>query len=209
MSTEVSAQPLGEAETQVFLETMRQALAPIRTLQAEFVQERRVSMFVDTLVTTGVCLFEPPRRLRWELTAPYVSVLVHSAEGVSKFDEEEGHLRKMNLGGEEILTQVLGQVVDWMRGDFARAREAYVMEVRPAGTSRLLTLRPRSEKLRQMLLAIELTVNPENYHVTQVTIRETSEDSVQIRFVREKINEAIPENAFDLKKPLWPLPKIF
>ncbi len=188
---------------------MRQALAPIRTLQTEFVQERRVSMFVDTLVTTGVCLFEPPKRLRWELTAPYVSILVHGPDGVSKFDEEEGHLRKMNLGGEEILTQVLGQVMDWMRGDFARAREAYEIEVRPTGASRLLTLRPRSEKLRQMLQAIELTVNPANYHVTQVVIRETAEDSVRIRFVREKINEPIADNAFDLKKPIWPLPKIF
>ncbi len=188
---------------------MHQALAPIQTLQARFIQERRVSIFVDTLVTTGVCLFEPPKRLRWELTAPYVSVLIHSPDGVSKFDEEEGQLRKMQLGGEEILTQVLGQIVEWMRGDFGRAREAYLIEVRHTGESNLLTLRPRSEKLREVLQTIELTVNPANYHVTQVMIRETAEDSVQIRFIQEKINEPLPEKAFDLKKPLWPLPNMF
>jgi len=201
--------PLDEAETQAFLETMRQSLASVQTLQARFVQERRVSMFVDTLVTTGVCLFEPPQRLRWEMTEPYVSVLIHTPRGVSKFDKEEGQLRKMRLGGEEILTQVLEQIGDWMRGDFTRAREAYTLEVRRAPAKALLILRPRSEKMSQMLQAIELTINTADCHVTQVVIRETAEDSVQIRFVREKINAPVPDRAFDLKTPLWPLPDLF
>jgi hypothetical protein len=93
--------PLDEAETQAFLETMRQSLASVQTLQARFVQERRVSMFVDTLVTTGVCLFEPPQRLRWEMTEPYVSVLIHTRAGSRSSTKKKGNCARCAWGAKK------------------------------------------------------------------------------------------------------------
>ncbi|MFH0944950.1 MAG: outer membrane lipoprotein carrier protein LolA [Planctomycetota bacterium] len=185
------------AEQELFLKEMGAALKKVQSLRADFVQERHVSLFLDPLESRGICSFERPDRLRWEVVKPYASLLILNGRGVAKFDRVEGELRKMKLGGEDLLREVLGQITDWIQGDFSRADEMYALTLEKGADFRL-RMQPRSEKLSKMIRAVELFVDPETHRVTKVVIREPGEDYLEIRFEQEQLNIKFDPSTFSL-----------
>ena len=141
---------LSKAEGDDFLERMRETAGGIRSLRCDFVQEQHIAAFLDTLRAKGVCYFENPEKLRWELTEPFVSILIYNGKEVAKFEMNEGKLRKKRLGGEEMLRQVLGQIMAWMRGDFVATEKTYGVAVQKGEKEYAIVLVPKSEKLRKM-----------------------------------------------------------
>lgn len=187
------------ADQELFLKEMAAALKKVQSLRTEFVQERHVSLFLDPLESRGVCSFERPDRLRWEVVKPYASLLILNGRGVAKFDRVEGELRKMKLGGEDLLREVLGQITDWIRGDFTRADEMYILTLEKGADFRL-RMQPRSEKMSQMIRAVELFIDPETHRVTKVVIREPGEDYLEIRFEKEQLNIKFDPATFSLEQ---------
>ncbi len=190
-----------EEERDRFLEAMGTALKSIRSLRAEFVQERHVSLFLEPLSAKGICSFERPDRLRWELLEPYVSILILDARNVAKFDVVEGKLRRLELGAADLLREVLGQIAGWIRGDFSQADDVYELRLEKGSDYRLI-MQPRSAEMRKMIRAVELSINPATHRVTQVVIREPGEDYLESRFVEEELNVTFQERVFDLKNPI-------
>jgi len=194
---------LASEERQAFLDRMKETLATITTLEADFVQERHISLFKEPLVARGVCYYQTPGTLRWELTEPYVSILVLKDGKVAKFDRVDGRLRKMNPGTEDLLREVLGQIVEWIKGDFSHAEEMYRLEFQKASDYRIV-MKPRSPELRKLIAAIELTIDSKTYRATRVVIREPGEDFLEIRFEAEKLGEKLEPALFDLESPALP-----
>ena len=189
-------------QSENFLKAVAETLKSVRSLRAVFVQERHLALFVEPLVARGECSFERPDRLRWELTEPYVSLLILEGRGVAKFDRMEGRPRKLELGGADLLREVLGQITDWMQGDFSKSHETYELKLEQGADYRL-TLKPRSKELLKLIRAVELSIHPETHRVTQVVIREPGQDFLSIRFEQERLNLEFEPLTFDLKRPYW------
>ena len=193
---------LNEAEQKEFLAGLQVSLESIKKLAGNFTQERHLSLFMDPLIAKGVCFFEYPGKLRWEIYEPYQSILIYNGKGVSKFDaDEKGGLRKLNLGNSDILMEILAQITAWMKGDFSRSGDVYALSIMKGDRDNMLVLTPKSEKLLKNIKAIELSARKDNNHISSVTIRESREDFIRISFYDEKINPEIPETVFDLDKP--------
>ncbi|MBN1865701.1 outer membrane lipoprotein carrier protein LolA [Candidatus Sumerlaeota bacterium] len=190
-----------DAERDRFLSSMPETLREIRSLRAEFVQTRHLTAFLDTLEARGVLCFAPPDKLRWELVEPYATVLIYDGRSVAKFDRIEGELRRANMGGEELMRELLGQISRWMQGRFETARDLYRLELYEGDDYRLV-MRPSAEELRRMIEAVELSIDPVSRQVERVTIREPGEDYVEIRFARREINPTLDPRLFDGANPI-------
>ena len=201
--TAAAYRPLSVEERDEFLRSMARSLESVRSMRADFVQERRLSLFLDTLTAKGICCFERPNKLRWELSEPYVTVLIYNGKKVAKFDRVDGRFRRMNLGAEDLLREVLGQVIGWIKGDFKDAKELYEIRLLKGSDYRLV-LRPRSKDLRKMIEAVELSIDPASLRVRCVTVREPQDDCLEIRFLKEQLNPPFDPGTFDPKDPLLP-----
>lgn len=193
---------LNETEQKEFLGSLQTSLEGIKGLAGKFTQERHLSLFADPLIAKGVCFFEYPSKLRWEIYEPYQSILIYNGRGVAKFDaDEKGMLRKLNLGGSDILMEILAQITAWMKGDFSKSGDVYALSVFKGEKDNLLVLTPKSEEMLKNIKAIELSTRKDNNRISSVTIRESKEDFIKISFRDEKINPEIPAAVFDLSKP--------
>ncbi|MBI4879583.1 MAG: outer membrane lipoprotein carrier protein LolA [Planctomycetes bacterium] len=192
--------PLTPEEEDAFLKKMAETLREMQTLRAEFVQERHIALFLAPLEAKGVCCFAKPASLRWELTEPYVSILILKEGKVAKFDLVEGKLRRMSLGAEDLLREVLGQIVEWIKGDFSRARELYDLEFQKGEGFRVV-MQPRSAELKKAITAVELTIDAATCRATKVVVREPGEDFLEIRFSKDEVNVRLDEKLFDLEEP--------
>lgn len=191
------------SEQDVLMKRMTTSLQSVKNLKADFVQERHLSMFMDVLSAKGRLYFEMPERLRWELSEPYVSVLILNEGAVVKFNREGGKLVKMKLGMEDLLQEVLKQIISMMRGDLKKMREAYQVSL-SQGRDYRLSMKPVSTGLAKIIKSLDLSIDPGSSHVTKITIREPQGDYIEIKFSGEEENRTLDARLFDLNNPLPP-----
>jgi outer membrane lipoprotein-sorting protein len=209
---QVLAQPgkarvLTPNETDTFLKTMSDSLKSIETLQASFVQKRILTVFMDTLVSSGQFYFEVPDRLRWEVRKSFHTILITDNGRVAKFDFQDGRMRKLRIGAEDIMKEIMKQIIYWMQGDFSASASIYTISVEAVAgketeMEHIIKLQPRSQAMRESLSLIELTVSPYNYHITQVALHEAGLGLTRIFFSDEIVNRRFDQGLFDLSTPL-------
>lgn len=192
---------LSADEAEAFILDMADVLKTNHSMQVDFKQERHLSMFLEPLVSKGICFFKDPGQLRWEIFEPYKSLLIFNDNSVAKYDFEQGDPRRLNLGSEDMIREVLAQIMDWMKGDFRDSAEIYNIRIFKNGKF-LLRLIPRSAELLKNIQFIELQIDLLTKHVTQVIIQESEADFVRIGFFNEQNNLDLDGQLFDLKNPL-------
>ena len=195
-----SGTPLTAEQQSRFIKKMNAELRTMRNFRAEFVQERHLSVLTAPLISKGICAFQTPDKLRWEVTSPYRTALIYNADQVAKFEMENGRLRKMHFGAGDMMRKVLKQIISWMQGDFNQGGDVYDLRVYKTEPLKL-ELVPKSQKLRSALRSIQLFADTSTYRVFRVLIRETDKDYIQIDFKRMKENISLPKATFDTEQP--------
>ncbi|MDH3974918.1 MAG: outer membrane lipoprotein carrier protein LolA [Deltaproteobacteria bacterium] len=175
-------------------------LHTLKTLRADFIQERHIALFLDVLKSGGLLSFERPGKLRWELTEPYRTIMLFNDNKVAKFRIEKGKIEKAGLGMEDLLRGVLGQIISILKGDFSKSMKAYNMEVFE-GENYLLKLTPKSEKMAKTINSLELFFDIESLNMSQIIIREPQNDFMKITFSNQRINETLKARLFNLESP--------
>lgn len=197
----LSAQELSGAEADIFIQNMAGTLKTKKSMRVDFKQERHLSVFLEPLVSKGSCFFQDPKRMRWEIEEPYRSLLIFNDNRVAKYDFEQGTPRRLTLGSEDVIREVLVQIMDWMKGDFRNSAEVYNIRIYKNENIRLRLI-PRSSGLLENIQFIELHIDPLTKQITQVVIRENETDFVRIGFSNERNNIELEAQLFDLKNPL-------
>jgi outer membrane lipoprotein-sorting protein len=187
-----------------FLKNMQASLSTLKTLKARFVQQRKLALFADTLVSKGSFAFQPPDMLRWQLEVPYTSILVFRQGQVSKFElDRNKHLKKLQMGGAEVFGEVLRQIMVVLKGDFDALRKSYDIGTRLTAGGREVVLKPKSKAMAKYLLELRLAVDRATYRVSDVFIVESGGDEVRLSFSSQEENSELDEKLFD---PYHPLP---
>lgn len=204
--SEKSVEPYRElsvSEMEIVLERMTEGFHSVKSLQAEFLQERHMTMFLDVLSAKGTIYFERPDKLRWELTEPYASILIFNSGNVAKFNREKGKYVKMNLGMEDMFRESLRQILSIMRGDFRKVRKDYNISM-SHGKDYLLVMRPVSAGMAKVIKSLELSIDGRSNYVTKIVILEPRGDTIEIRFSGQKDNSVFDQRLFNLSNPLTP-----
>ena len=155
-------QNVSQETESAFLKEVTKRLGKIKTLKADFTQQRYISLFFDTLDSIGLFYFEKSGKLRSEITKPYASLLIFNKNRVDKFKEEKGNFKKMNLGMEDILKEVLGQIISIMQGDFFNIRKIYNISVKQGDHHYKLILSPINKEMAEVITSLELFVEARN-----------------------------------------------
>lgn len=194
--------PLSRERKAQITSDIEKHLQTLKTLRADFIQERHIALFLDTLNSGGILSFKRPDKLRWELTEPYRTIMLFNNNEVAKFRIEKGTIEKANFGMEDLLRGVLGQIISILKGDFSKSMEAYNMEVLE-GDGYLLKLTPKSERMAKTIHSLELLFDEKSLNMTQIIIREPQNDFMKIIFSNQRINEPINDKLFNLDSPTY------
>jgi outer membrane lipoprotein-sorting protein len=167
--------------------------------RAEFVQRRRLRVFMDDLVSTGTCSFAPPAGFRWEVREPYRSLLVLNGDQVGRFEDEDGRMRPVQSGDRDAIRQMLAPMMAMMRGDFGAAGETFRLSGE-TGIEYRIHLEPRDAKLRRYIERIVVRVERGQLEVTALQIQEPGGDVIDIEF-RARREAPLDPRLFDTKAP--------
>jgi len=165
----------------------------VRSVQADFIQEKHLQILAQPLLSQGRFLFKAPDSLRWEYTSPFHSILLMDKGRVKKFIEKNGRMvadTGMPMNGMQV---VMTEISGWLNGHIT---DNATFSVKRKGKTIILT--PKNQGMRAIISAIELRLGDQAGLLQSVTIVEDPERKSFTRMVfsHALLNQPIDEHLF-------------
>jgi outer membrane lipoprotein-sorting protein len=186
--------PSEASERNVALDRVKKARAGLKTLRAEFKQERHIGLLATRVKSTGTIAIVRPDRLRWQLHAPDAvtywigpeGVAIATKEGVSKVGRKAaGHF-----------AAVLTDLMQLLAGDIDSLGRRYQLDVTRSPTYTSLNATPKDAALKKQITRLTLRLkNHQLWAMDRAIILEKNGDHSDIVFSNPERNVAIDPKA--------------
>ncbi len=168
------------------------ASARLRSVQAEFTQEKHLKILARPLISRGKLAFQAPQSLRWEYLHPIHTVLLLHDGRIDKLIERDGRFEQDNGAGVDVMRIVLQDIGSWLDGRFG---DNPVFQVsRPS--ERKVALTPKEPGMQAVIGRIELYLGAREGVVERIVIVEGDEATTELTFSRVVLNQEIPAQRF-------------
>ncbi len=166
--------------------------ATVKTIQADFVQEKESLLFDEALVSKGKFYFEKPDRVRWEQSHPSKSYYIFKEDAFIEFDgktlkQSTATSPQLSVFRDFILKTVDGSILNDPAFSKTFKSEKGKMQIR---------LVPVDKRIAKRLTAIDLVFDEKSLLLDQLTLSETSQERTQIRFTNQQVNIPIASSLF-------------
>ncbi len=167
----------------------------LRSVQADFIQEKHLKILARPIVSTGSFTFQAPQSLRWEYRTPIRSILLMHGGKVRKFVERDGVLAEDKGMRLDAMQVVLAEISNWLDGRFTD--NAMFAVSFPKKQTILLT--PKEQGIAALISSIELKLGEQAGLLDKVIIFEGPDASTSLTFSNRIINKEIPAAVFTNK----------
>lgn len=164
----------------------------LRSVQADFVQEKHLNILAHPIISKGIFLFQAPQSLRWEYKSPVHSVLLLHGGKVEKFVEREGRVEEEQGGPLTSMQVVISEISNWLDGRFTDNAMFAVSFPK----KHLVLLTPKDAGLAALISRIELKLADQPGLLDEVTIFEGPGSFTRLTFSNRVLNRDIPPSRF-------------
>jgi outer membrane lipoprotein-sorting protein len=173
-------------------EELKSAARPIKSVSADFVQEKHMKILARPLISSGAFYYQSPSSLRWEYRDPLRNILLMTSEGTERYvGTDAGFVRddSVNLQAMQV---VLENIAQWLEGRFEE-NPMFTADLEPGPK---ITLRPREESLAKMIQRIELVFSDRPGIIESVVIRESGDSFTKLVFKNVVLNPSLDASVF-------------
>jgi len=165
----------------------------VNTVQADFVQEKKLKIMASQSVSRGKFWFEQPDRIRWEYQSPFSMVIVADKKVVIK--DEKG-IKEFNREKQGAIHEIMTLITDCFQCRLTPNHPKYHTSLQETASAYELQLSPRAIKKN---MKIYITFDKKNMNVIRFKIQENPEEYTSITFQNEKRNLVFSSLIFKLK----------
>jgi outer membrane lipoprotein-sorting protein len=173
-------------------EELKSAAEPVKSVRAEFVQEKQMKILSRPLVSSGVFYYQAPASLRWEYQAPLRNILLMDAEHMERWVDTGGGLAKEAGANLQAMQIVMEQIAQWLGGRF----DENPMFAASLDPGRVIVLVPREKAFARMIQRIDVRLSERPGVIDTVTIYETDASYTQLAFKNVVLNQPIDASVF-------------
>ncbi len=177
------------------LEAWLERQSSLRSLTAEFVQERKLPALDKPVRTRGKLSFIHPDKMRWELGEPAKTIAVSDGETATLIDVEERRARRVDADSPRARPfTLLGSDAFHSSENFHKAFEA--VESRVTRGIYQLTLRPRDRSLRRHVPWLYLDIDPGKKELRALSVMLEDDSRIRTLFTSHQRNPEIDPAVF-------------
>ncbi len=174
------------------LASLRASAGVIRSVQADFVQEKHLKMLAEPLVSRGEIDYRAPDALRWEYRTPIRSILLTMGGKTRRYIESDGKLTEATDVGFDAMPMIMQEISNWMRGRFDD-NPMFAATLEP---HRRIRLTPRNPGMARIIQEIDLFLSDRPGVIDSVVIHESKDSYTRLVFSNTVINKPIPDAVF-------------
>ncbi|GAA0541251.1 outer membrane lipoprotein carrier protein LolA [Chitinophaga japonensis] len=184
------------ANLEAFKQQFAKAAQNTQSIQADFVQEKHLSMLSDKIVSKGKFWFRKENKVRMEYQQPSYYLMIMNGKNIITRDGQRQN--RVNTAGNKLFEQINRITVDCVRGNVLNNPDFKAAVLENAQHYRL-DLTPVSKALQQYFKTIQLLVDKQDYSVSRIIMLEPGGDHTTISFLHKQMNVDIPDAVFTAK----------
>ncbi|MBW1898319.1 MAG: outer membrane lipoprotein carrier protein LolA [Deltaproteobacteria bacterium] len=169
-----------------------EAAGNIKSIKAEFIQEKHMKILKTPIISKGVFLFQAPGSLRWEYKSPVKSVLLMHNGGTKRYIKKKGVIIEDSGMSLEAMQFVMQEITGWLAGKFDN-NPSFEAELKQGNR---IVMTPKSESFSMMIEKIEIILSHRPGVIDSVMIYENGESYTQLKFVEPVLNEKLEDSLF-------------
>lgn len=170
-----------------------------QTLQADFVQTKKMKLFQNDLVISGRFYLQKPDKFAWKTESPLQSSIIFDGNNVKEWDQDSNSIRAFDMDKSPVLKAIFGQMKSWFVGEYSRFLEEYHISVENKSPLQL-KFSPKSESdASAFFQSIEVTFNEARTHLLSIEIFEKKGDQSHIVFTETTVNLDFDSSTWDVK----------
>jgi outer membrane lipoprotein-sorting protein len=173
-------------------EELKSAAGPIKSIRAEFVQEKHMKILARPLVSSGVFYYQAPASLRWEYQAPVRNILLMNNDRTERYVATDTGLVKEAGANLQAMQVVLEQITQWLDGRFDE-NPMFAASLVPGPK---IILVPKEKAFAKMIQRIEILLSKRPGIIETVTIYETDDSFTRLAFQNVVLNQPMDESIF-------------
>jgi outer membrane lipoprotein-sorting protein len=174
---------------------LQSAAADIRSLTSDFVQEKQLAIFAETLLSSGRFYYRQPDQLRWELLTPVASGFVLRGLTGERWNSLSQEVDTFHIDRDPLMGIIARQLLAWARVDIDWLRSRYRIELLTEQPIRL-QLFPLDQGEAGFIEQLQILFSADSSHVELVEMHEAGGDKTLLHFEQVQINQALPAAAF-------------
>ncbi|MFC0428547.1 LolA family protein [Chryseobacterium scophthalmum] len=182
------------AEAKAFVTKVSSETKEIKTLQADFVQTKKMDFLDKSIITSGKMSLKSPNILSWKYTKPYQYSIIFKENKI--FINDQG--KKSSVDAKSKTFEKINKLIVGSSNGKMFSDPEFAVAYFKNGTSNIAKFTPKSAQLLKYIKQIELHFPKNQTTVSQVNMTEASGDTTNIVFKNTKINAPIPASEFSL-----------
>lgn len=182
--------------TETCLRAIATAQRETRTLTADFVQTKHLSLLEEPLESRGRFLFKRPDRIRLEITQPQPATVIVSGHDVHIPNLPESDRQAIAMAPVAAMFTQLGAI---FTGSTEQLRDAFEVTAAPAEQDRgaiEVKLLPRLAAWQQLFRTIEVRFGGEYLMVQEIRLADALGDRLEVTLHNAKRNSDLPDALF-------------
>jgi outer membrane lipoprotein-sorting protein len=181
------------------LQRIQHGLQKVETVEADFVEEKTLTVLNHTLTIRGHFALQKPDRLIWIVREPVRYAIRIEGEEVRQWDEDTNRVDVIHLGGDPTFKAVSEQIQAWFLGDYEALAKSYVVYVLSEKPLSLQFIPPGDSMVAKVLKQIDITFAENEQYIARMVVNEAGGDLTTLQFVQTRVNQPI-------KDEVWRMP---
>jgi len=184
------------------LSKLEDRFSSIDTLEADFIQEKELSLFNRKIVIKGVLCFDKPDFFAWHVTEPIVYSMVIDGKTIRQWDAETRKVQTLHVESNPALKMMIVRMREWFTGNFTGFLEDYDVKIESEEPA-IIIFRPKKiSPAADIIEKVKLVFKGDGSYLDQVKITEKSGDNTVLTFGDVVINEPLKPGLLDVKNNL-------
>jgi outer membrane lipoprotein-sorting protein len=168
----------------------------LNSIDADFVQEKNLSVLSEKIISKGHLMFKKENLLRWEYFTPSKYLIVINKEKV--FIKDEKKTSKYDMNSNKVFKEINDIMISCVQGTIFKSSKFKTSYFENEKYYKL-EMTPKTKNMKDSFKKINLYFDKNITSVSKIEMIETSEDFTLIEFLNKKLNAPISENSFIIK----------
>ena len=187
------------SSAQDVLSKLEDRFSSIDTLEANFIQEKDLSLFNKKVVIKGILCFDKPDILAWHVTEPIVYSMVIDGNTIRQWDAETRKVQTLHVESNPALKMMIVRMREWFIGNFTGFLEDYDVEIEREDPAIIIFRPKKTSPAANLVEMVKLVFKGDGSYLDQVKITEESGDTTVLIFGDVVLNEPINPGLLNVK----------
>lgn len=178
----------GWDEADEVLSQLEENMSDIRTLKADFIQEKELAVFKDKIILKGAIFLEHPALFAWRVQEPVRYSLIINGDTLHQWDEDTGEVQRLSLANNPNFQIAIAQMKNWFSGRYASLRGEYQIKILQQNPISLKFIPNKTAITSSVISSITITFREDKKYIHKIQIEEKEGDSTLLTFLNTEIN---------------------